>query len=292
MKAFLFEVCAESVETAQAAELGGADRIELCSKLPIGGVTPEIELTRAAIRALSIPVHVLIRPRGGDFAFSTDEFDLMRRQIEQAKEAGAAGVVVGVLRPDGSVDVERTRELVKLGRPMSVTFHRSFDETSNLIEALEAVIETGADCLLTSGGAPDVLTGAESIAQLRRQAGERLAIMAAIAQPARSCATDGSQVSARIDEPLARGEWNDRVNRRKRKHRGRRSRRCERAGYAGGRCARVRAPASRRVHCEGFCGEDRATVVEHELDLLAFFKPSGWRCALRYHGRQPKECPH
>jgi len=118
MKAFLFEVCAESVETAQAAELGGADRIELCSKLPIGGVTPEIELTRAAIRALSIPVHVLIRPRGGDFAFSTDEFDLMRRQIEQAKEAGAAGVVVGVLRPDGSVDVERTRELVKLGRPM------------------------------------------------------------------------------------------------------------------------------------------------------------------------------
>jgi len=178
MKAFLFEVCAESVETAQAAELGGADRIELCSKLPIGGVTPEIELTRAAIRALSIPVHVLIRPRGGDFAFSTDEFDLMRRQIEQAKEAGAAGVVVGVLRPDGSVDVERTRELVKLGRPMSVTFHRSFDETSNLIEALEAVIETGADCLLTSGGAPDVLTGAESIAQLRRQAGERVAIMA------------------------------------------------------------------------------------------------------------------
>jgi copper homeostasis protein len=178
MKTFLFEVCAESVEAAQAAEAGGADRIELCSQLPIGGVTPEIELTRAAIRTLSIPVHVLIRPRGGDFAFSADEFDLMLRQIELAKEAGAAGVAVGVLLPDGSVDVERTRALVKLGRPMSVTFHRSFDETSNLAEALEAVIDTGADCLLTSGGAPDVLTGAESIARLRKQAGERLAIMA------------------------------------------------------------------------------------------------------------------
>jgi copper homeostasis protein len=178
MKTFLFEVCAESVEAAQAAESGGANRIELCSQLPIGGVTPEIELTRATIRAVSIPVHVLIRPRGGDFAFSADEFDLMRRQIELAKQAGAAGVAVGVLRMDGSVDVERTRELVKLGHPMSVTFHRSFDETPNLIEALEAVIETGADCLLTSGGAPDVLTGAESIARLRRQAGEHLAIMA------------------------------------------------------------------------------------------------------------------
>jgi copper homeostasis protein len=178
MKTFVFEVCAESVEAAQAAESGGADRIELCSQLPIGGITPEIELTRAAVRALSIPVHVLIRPRGGDFVFTVDEFDQMRRQIELAKEAGAAGVAVGVLLPDGRVDVKRTRELVELGRPLNVTFHRAFDETPNLTESLEAVIETGADCLLTSGGAADVLAGAESIAELRRQAGERLAVMA------------------------------------------------------------------------------------------------------------------
>jgi copper homeostasis protein len=178
MKTFLFEVCAESVEAAQAAEAGGADRIELCSQLPIGGVTPEIELTAAAIRAVSIPIHVLIRPRGGDFAFSAAEFDLMRRQIELAKQAGAAGVAVGVLLRDGRVDIERTRELVKLGRPMSVTFHRAFDEATDLAESLDAVIETGADCLLTSGGAQDVLAGAESIGQLRRQAGERLAVMA------------------------------------------------------------------------------------------------------------------
>jgi copper homeostasis protein len=178
MKTFLFEVCAEGVEAAQAAESGGADRIELCSQLPTGGITPEIELTRAAIRAVSIPVHVLIRPRSGDFCYSKEEFALVKRQIEEARQAGAAGVAVGVLLPDGRVDVERTRELVSLGRPMSVTFHRAFDTASDLSEALEAVIETGADCLLTSGGAADVMAGAESIARLRTQAGDRLAIMA------------------------------------------------------------------------------------------------------------------
>jgi len=178
MKTFLFEVCAESVEAAQAAESGGADRIELCSQLPIGGVTPEIDLTAAAIRTVSIPVHVLIRPRSGDFVYSTEEFGLLKRQIEQAKQAGAAGVAVGVLLSHGRVDVERTRELVTLGHPMSVTFNRAFDEASDLSEALEAVIATGADCLLTSGGAPDVLAGAESIARLCRQAGNRIDIMA------------------------------------------------------------------------------------------------------------------
>jgi copper homeostasis protein len=178
MKTFLFEVCAESVEAAQAAESGGADRIELCSQLPIGGVTPEIDLTAAVVRAVSIPVHVLIRPRGGDFVYTADEFSLVKQQIDEAKQAGAAGVAVGVLLADGRVDVKRTRELVSLGRPLSVTFHRAFDEATDLSEALEGVIEAGADCLLTSGGAVDVLAGAETIAQLRVQAGDRLAIMA------------------------------------------------------------------------------------------------------------------
>lgn len=178
MKNFLFELCAETFEAAQAAEVGGADRIELCSHLSIGGVTPAPELLAATVRALSIPVHVLIRPRGGNFVYSDDEFEQMRRQIEQAKHAGAAGIAVGVLLSDGRVDLERSRELVALGRPLSVTFHRAFDETADLSGALEAVIETGADCLLTSGGAPDVLSGAESIARLRRQAGEGLHIMA------------------------------------------------------------------------------------------------------------------
>jgi copper homeostasis protein len=163
MKPFLFEVCAESVEAAHAAESGGADRIELCSQLPIGGVTPEIDLTTAVIRAVSIPVNVLIRPRGGDFVYSAEEFRVLKRQIEQAKRAGAAGVAVGVLLSHGQVDVKRTRELVNLSRPMNVIFNRAFDKASDLSEALEAVIETGVECLLTSGGATDVLAGAESL---------------------------------------------------------------------------------------------------------------------------------
>ena len=178
MKNYLFELCAETVQAAQAAELGGADRIEFCSQLPIGGVTPAEDLISAVIQAVAIPVHVLIRPRGGDFVYSADEFNQMRRQIEYVKQAGAAGIAIGVLMPGGSLDVQRSRELVCLARPMSVTFHRAFDETANLSDALEAVIQTGADCLLTSGGAPDVLAGADSIARLLRQAAGRLQIMA------------------------------------------------------------------------------------------------------------------
>jgi copper homeostasis protein len=178
MKTFLFELCAGSLEAAQVAESAGADQVELCSDLDIGGVTPAVEVMTAAIEALSIPVHVLIRARGGDFVFTAGEFARMQRQIEQAQKAGASGVAVGVLLPDGRVDVERSRALVELAHPLSVTFHRAFDETVDLTEALEAVIDTGADCLLTSGGAPDVLSGADSIARLVRQAGARIPIMA------------------------------------------------------------------------------------------------------------------
>ncbi len=174
----IFELCAPSLAAAVAAERGGADRIELCSNLPVGGVTPEPLLLEAVLAAISIPVHVLIRPRDGDFVYSASEFTQMRRQVEAVKAAGANGVAIGILLADGRVDVDRTRELADLARPMSVTFHRAFDETADLDEALDAVIETGADLLLTSGGAPDVMAGADSIARLRRRAGTRLEIMA------------------------------------------------------------------------------------------------------------------
>ena len=178
MKTTFFELCAETLQAARAAESGGADRIELCSELALGGLTPSPELMAAGIRALSIPVNVLIRPRSGNFVFTAEEFVEMRRQIGQAKEAGASGVAVGVLLPDGRVDVERTRALVELARPMAVTFHRAFDETPDLDEALENVIETGADNLLTSGGAANVLSGAESLARLRQRAAGRIHIIA------------------------------------------------------------------------------------------------------------------
>ncbi len=166
------------MEAARAAQSGGADRIELCSELSRGGVTPVRALTEASVDALSIPVYVLIRPRSGNFVFSSEEFALMQRQIAEAKEAGASGVAVGVLLPDGRVDVERTRALVRLARPMAATFHRAFDETPDLSESLERVIETGAEGLLTSGGAKEVLCGAESISALRSQAGDRIHIIA------------------------------------------------------------------------------------------------------------------
>jgi copper homeostasis protein len=178
MKVPLFELCVTTIEAARAAESGGADRIELCSQLSVGGVTPSIDLMTQAIAALSIPVYVLIRPRTGNFVFSPAEFGQMKVQIQQAKAAGAAGVAVGVLLPNGRVDVERTRELVALAKPMKITFHRAFDETSDVAEALEDVIRTGVDCLLTSGGEPDVLAGAESIAKLRKLARGRLDVMA------------------------------------------------------------------------------------------------------------------
>jgi copper homeostasis protein len=178
MTTAFFELCAESREAACAAEAGGADRIELCTELASGGLTPCAELIAASVSALSIPVYVLIRPRAGSFVFSAEEFALMRRQIEEAKEVGASGVALGVLREDGRVDVERTRELVDLARPMAATFHRAFDETPDLEESLERVIETGAEGLLTSGGAREVLGGAESICGLRRQAGDRIDIIA------------------------------------------------------------------------------------------------------------------
>jgi copper homeostasis protein len=178
MKTGFFELCAESREAACAAECGGADRIELCTDLARGGLTPSEELITASVNALSIPVYVLIRPRAGSFVFSDEEFALMRAQICAAKQRGASGVAVGVLHEDGGVDLERTRELVELARPMAVTFHRAFDETPDLAESLERVIETGAEGLLTSGGAREVLGGAESISGLMRQAGDRIAIIA------------------------------------------------------------------------------------------------------------------
>ncbi len=177
-KPFLFELCAETLEAVQIAQAHGAGRVELCARLDVGGVTPDLSLVKACVQAVDLPVHVLIRPRAGNFVYSTDEFARMEREIAEVYAAGAAGVVLGALQPDDRVDVGGTRRLIELARPMKVTFHRAFDESADLPEALEDVIATGADCLLTSGGADKVLAGAARIAQLRRQARGRIEIMA------------------------------------------------------------------------------------------------------------------
>src|SRR5271165_892285 len=177
-KQWLFELCATTTDAAGAAQRGGADRIELCANLSVGGVTPDQALLESVLREASIPVHVLIRPRAGDFVYTAEEFKRMMRQIEAAKAAGASGIAMGVLLPNGRVDVVRSRKLVEAARPMRVTFHRAFDETRDIGEALEDVLKSGADCLLTSGGAPDVLAGAASLAHLYREAGTRIQLMA------------------------------------------------------------------------------------------------------------------
>lgn len=173
-----FELCVESLASARAAEAGGADSIELCSELECSGLTPSPALMISTIAAVSLPVHVLIRPRPGDFVYAPAELEKMAAQIEAAKETGAAGVALGVLQADGRVDVERARMLIEMARPLHVTFHRAFDATRDLNEALEDVIATGADNLLTSGGARDVLAGAATIGALARQAGDRIRITA------------------------------------------------------------------------------------------------------------------
>ncbi len=174
----LIEVCVDSVVSAIAAERGGAQRIELCSDLLEGGVTPSVGLLGVVRSRVSIGVHPIIRPRPGDFCYSEAEFDSMRRDIQVAKREGADGVVLGILKLDGTVDVERTRQLIELARPLSVTFHRAFDMSADLLEALEDVCATGADRLLTSGGEQECLQGVDTVARLVRAASRRITIMA------------------------------------------------------------------------------------------------------------------
>ena len=174
---FLLEISVETLEAALAAQRGGANRIELCGNLSIGGVTPNVELMRMAREQLHIPIFVMIRLRGGDFVYSETEFAEMERSIAEAKQAGMDGVVLGILTKDRSVDIERTRELVAIARPLPATFHRAFDDCADLREALEDVMQTGANRILTSGGAKTALEGAALLAELVAATGNRITIV-------------------------------------------------------------------------------------------------------------------
>jgi len=174
----LIEVCVDSAASAVAAERGGAQRVELCNDLLEGGVTPSLGLMEVVRSGISIGLHAIIRPRAGDFCYRDEEFDIMCRDVEAAKAAGADGVVLGILDPAGHVDIHRTRQLIDLARPLSITFHRAFDMSADLLRALEDVCATGADRLLTSGGEQTCSQGVGTIAQLVRLGRDRIKILA------------------------------------------------------------------------------------------------------------------
>ncbi len=174
---FVLEICVESVDHAVAAERGGADRIELCSDLSSGGITPSAGLMQTARRQVRIPIHALIRPRPGDFCYSDYELEIMRSDILAAKQFGMDGMVLGILQENTRVDVDRTKALVKLAHPLPVTFHRAFDASEHLETALDDVMQTGASRVLTSGGQSRAADALSTLARLVQMAGSRILLM-------------------------------------------------------------------------------------------------------------------
>jgi copper homeostasis protein len=174
---YILEISVESVEAAMAAERGGASRIEFCSNTRVGGTTPSDELLRAVRGRVSVPIFSMVRPRGGNFFYSEAEFEAMRRDIDAAKKCGMDGVVLGLLKADGEIDVARSAQLVERAGPLPVTFHRAFDECVDLRRSLEDVIATGATRLLTSGGKPTAPEALGVIGELVRIAEERLIVL-------------------------------------------------------------------------------------------------------------------
>ncbi|MCE9596165.1 MAG: copper homeostasis protein CutC [Planctomycetes bacterium] len=171
------EVCVDTLEGFDAAIRGGAQRIELCSRLDLGGLSPTDELFDAACARAQLPVFAMVRPRGGDFTYDEAELAVMRTEIE-ARRTRAHGFVFGVLTRTGRVDRELTRKLVLAARPRPVTFHRAFDEAVDLDEALETLIELGIERVLTSGGAPNAFEGRAHLGELVRRAAGRITILA------------------------------------------------------------------------------------------------------------------
>ena len=173
----MIEICANGLQSVLSAQQAGAGRVELCDNLYEGGTTPSPATIQLARKYLEIKLNVLIRPRGGDFLYDDLEMEMIREDILFCKQTGCDGVVVGFLHADGTIDEASTREIVELARPMSVTFHRAFDMTPDPYEALEAVIRTGADRILTSGQENFAPDGRELIRKIIERAGNRIVII-------------------------------------------------------------------------------------------------------------------
>lgn len=178
MKGYMLEVCVDSVESALLAAKGGAMRLELCANLVIGGTTPGTWLLKEVKKLTGIPVHVLIRPRFGDFCYTDYEFEAIKEDIKVFRKLGADGAVIGILRPDGTLNKEQLRELAELAEGMSLTLHRAFDVCANPYQAMEDAIELGFDIILTSGQKNNCSGGSELIRELVKLSNGRIEIMA------------------------------------------------------------------------------------------------------------------
>ena len=174
----LLEICANSYQSAKNAQEAGAHRIELCQELSVGGITPSYGLLKQVTENLNIPVFVLIRPRGGNFVYSEDEFEVMKQNIQLCKDFGCEGIVSGVLNSDKTIDLKRTKELVELSKPLEFTFHRAFDQVINPKVALEQLIDLGVERVLTSGQEISAEKGLELLQELNAISNNRITILA------------------------------------------------------------------------------------------------------------------
>jgi copper homeostasis protein len=174
---YIIEIATTDLTTTRSAVEGGADRIELCSALSEGGITPSYGLIKQCRKAFDVALFPIIRPRAGDFLFTDEEFQLMIKDVRLCKETGCEGVVIGLLNKDGSIDINRTAQLIELAYPLEVTFHRAFDRCKDPFEALEQLIEIGCQRILTSGHKPTAPEGVHLIAELIKKADERIIIM-------------------------------------------------------------------------------------------------------------------
>lgn len=177
LQIMVLEICANSYQSAFNAQRAGAHRIELCSELAVGGITPSYGLLNEVMKGLAIPVFVLIRPRSGHFSYTSDEFEIMKRDIQLCKEMGCAGIVSGVLNADQTIYRSRLKELIELSKPLSFTFHRAFDWVPNPLEALEELKELGVDRVLTSGQQASAEKGLPLLTKLKELAKNRITIL-------------------------------------------------------------------------------------------------------------------
>lgn len=173
------EVCVESFSEAVDVIAGGATRIELCEHLSVGGTTPSYGTIKQTIEKLKVPAMVMIRPRGGDFCYSPDEFEIMCHDVVMCRELGAYGVVFGILNADRTINLEETKKLLALARPMQVTFHKAIDETPDILLAVKQLKSIGIDRILTSGGKPTAMEGTETLLKMIEIAGDQLKIIVA-----------------------------------------------------------------------------------------------------------------